>query len=111
MDFPLGPGRAPGLVKPDLMQLGGYDSNPFRFVFPGPSIAEADGTSFSTPTVMRIASGIRACFGAGISTLAIRTLLIHSANPLEHPREEVGWGMVLDDLSAITVCPECIQPP
>lgn len=102
----VGPGRAPGLVKPDLVQFGGYDSHPFRFVFPGPSIAEADGTSFSTPAVMRIASGIRAHFGTSISTLAIRALLIHSANPLEHPREEVGWGMVPDDLSAITICPE-----
>lgn len=102
----VGPGRAPGLVKPDLVQFGGYGSNPFKFVFPGPSIAEADGTSFSTPAVMRIASGVRAHFGTSISTLAIRALLVHSANPLEHPREEVGWGMVPDDLAEIMVCPE-----
>jgi len=102
----VGPGRAPGLVKPDLVQFGGYGGNPFRFVFPGPSIAEADGTSFSTPAVMRIASGVRAHFGTSISTLAIRALLVHSANPLDHPRNEVGWGMVPDDLSEITVCPD-----
>lgn len=102
----VGPGRAPGLVKPDLVQFGGYGSNPFKFVFPGPSIAQADGTSFATPAAMRIASGVRAHFGAGISTLAIRALLIHSADASEHPREEVGWGMVPDDLSEITVCPE-----
>jgi hypothetical protein len=103
----VGPGRAPGLVKPDLLQFGGIAASQFKFVFPGPSIAEAIGTSFATPAVMRIASGVRAHFGAGISTVGIRALLIHSAvNPDEHPREEVGWGLVPSDLSAITVCPD-----
>lgn len=102
----VGPGRAPGLIKPDVVQFGGWDQNLFRFVFPGPSIAEADGTSFSTPAVMRIATGVRAHFGTSISTLGIRALLIHSADPLEHSRDEVGWGMVPDDLSEITVCPD-----
>ena len=103
----VGPGRAPGLVKPDLLQFGGVAADQFKFVFPGPSIAEATGTSFATPAVMRIASGVRAHFGAGISTIGIRALLIHSAeNPEKHPREEVGWGLVPDDLSAITVCPD-----
>lgn len=102
----VGPGRAPGLIKPDLVQFGGWDNSPFRFVFPGPSLAEADGTSFSTPALMRIASGVRAHFGTSISTLGIRALLIHSAEPLGHPRVEVGWGMVPEDLSEITVCPD-----
>lgn len=103
----VGPGRAPGLVKPDLLQFGGVATDQFKFVFPGPSIAEAMGTSFATPAVMRIASGVRAHFGAGISTVGIRALLIHSAaNPDEHPRAEVGWGLVPSDLSAITVCPD-----
>lgn len=103
----VGPGRAPGLVKPDILQFGGVDTDQFKFVFPGPSIAEASGTSFATPAVMRIASGVRAHFGSGISTIGIRALLIHSAaNPDEHPREEVGWGLVPNDLTAITVCPD-----
>ncbi|MGN2246757.1 S8 family peptidase [Frateuria sp. GZRR35] len=103
----VGPGRAPGLVKPDLLQFGGVDGDQFKFIFPGPTIAEASGTSFSTPAVMRIASGVRAHFGGGISTVGIRALLIHSAeNPGEHPRAEVGWGLVPSDLSAITVCPD-----
>jgi hypothetical protein len=103
----VGPGRAPGLVKPDLLQFGGVADDQFKFVFPGPTIAEAIGTSFATPAVMRIASGVRAHFGTGISTVGIRALLIHSAeNPGGHPREEVGWGLVPSDLSAITVCPD-----
>ena len=103
----VGPGRAPGLVKPDLLQFGGVAADQFKFVFPGPSTAEAIGTSFAAPAVMRIASGVRAHFGAGISTVGIRALLIHSAeNPDEHPREEVGWGLVPSELSAITVCPD-----
>lgn len=102
----VGPGRAPGLIKPDVVQFGGCKSNPFKFVFPGPSIAEANGTSFSTPVIMRIASAVRAHFGTSISTLGIRALLIHSADSQKHSREEVGWGMVPDDLSAITICPD-----
>lgn len=103
----VGPDRAPGLVKPDLVQFGGVSDDQFRFVFPGPTIAEACGTSFATPAVMRIASGVRAHFGTGISTVGIRALLIHSAeNPDDHPRVEVGWGLVPSDLSSITVCPD-----
>lgn len=103
----VGPGRAPGLVKPDLLQFGGVDGEQFKFVFPGPSISEAMGTSFATPAVMRIASGVRAHFGSGISTIGIRALLIHSAmNESDHPRTEVGWGLVPSDLASITVCPE-----
>lgn len=103
----VGPGRAPGLVKPDLLQFGGVVDEQFKFIFPGPTVAEASGTSFATPAVMRIASGVRAHFGSGISTVGIRALLIHSAeNPDNHPRGEVGWGLVPSDLSAITVCPD-----
>ena len=102
----VGPGRAPGIVKPDIVQFGGYGDDLFRFVFPGPSIAEADGTSFATPAAMRIASGVRAHFGRSISTLGIRALMIHSADAKSLPREEVGWGMVPEDISEITICPD-----
>lgn len=102
----VGPGRAPGIVKPDLVHFGGIDAAKFRFIHPGPQIAEACGTSFATPAVMRIAAGLRAHFGTEISTLGIRTLLIHSADPAGHDRGEVGWGLATDDLTTLTVCPD-----
>lgn len=100
----IGPGRHPGTVKPDVVYFGGVESNPFRFVFPGPKIAEDIGTSYATPAVMRIATGLRAFFGSALSPLAIRTLMLHCATSDGHSRDEVGWGAVPNDISDITVC-------
>ncbi|TFB32344.1 S8 family peptidase [Pseudomonas sp. F01002] len=100
----IGPGRSPGLVKPDLVAFGGVDDNKFKFIFPGPSIAEDCGTSFSTPAVIRLAAGLRAYFGNSLTTPAIRSLLIHSASNPGHPVEEVGWGVAESDIRRITMC-------
>lgn len=100
----IGPGRHPGTVKPDVVHFGGISTNPFRFVFPGPIIAEDWGTSYATPAVMRIAAGLRAYFGSALSPLAIRALLLHCSSPAEHNRDEVGWGAVPTEISDIAVC-------
>ncbi|REE86347.1 S8 family peptidase [Cupriavidus plantarum] len=102
----IGPGRHPGTVKPDVMYFGGVEEDPFRFVFPGPVIAEDYGTSYATPAVMRIAAGLRAYFGSSLSPLAIRALLLHCASPGEQHRDEVGWGAIPNDISEIAVCPD-----
>ncbi|MDH1145246.1 S8 family peptidase [Pseudomonas mosselii] len=100
----IGPGRSPGLVKPDLVAFGGAEGNKFKFIFPGPTIAEDCGTSFATPSVIRLAAGLRAYFGNALTTPAIRSLLVHSADNPGHPLEEVGWGMVDSDIRRITTC-------
>ncbi|SMF08504.1 S8 family peptidase [Pseudogulbenkiania subflava] len=100
----IGPGRHPGTVKPDVVYFGGVETNPFRFIFPGPVIAEDCGTSYATPAVMRIATGLRAFFGSALSPLAIRTLMLHCATSDGHSRDEVGWGAVPTEISDITVC-------
>ncbi|MEC3764978.1 S8 family peptidase [Cupriavidus sp. SS-3] len=102
----IGPGRHPGTVKPDLVYFGGVPENPFRFVFPGPVLAEDCGTSYATPAVMRIATGLRAYFGSALSPLAIRALLLHCASPANHHRDEVGWGSIPNDIASIAVCPD-----
>jgi hypothetical protein len=100
----IGPGRSPGLVKPDLVAFGGSSKESFKFIFPGPTIAEDSGTSFATPSVVRLAAGLRAYFGAALTTPAIRSLLVHSAINAGHPVEEVGWGIVNNDILKITAC-------
>lgn len=100
----VGPGRSPGLVKPDLVSFGGSQEESFKFIFPGPVIAEDSGTSYATPAVIRLASGLRAYFGATLTTPAIRSLLVHSADTSGHPVEEVGWGLVNNDIRNITIC-------
>lgn len=101
-----GPGRSPGVVKPDIVQFGGDEVEPFVVydAVTAPALAGTRGTSFSAPAVLRLASGIRAHFGSRITPLALKALLVHSADPLHHHRDEVGWGRVSNDVAPIAVC-------
>ena len=99
----VGPGRSPGLIKPDLVEFGGSMVRPFLVLGEQttPTLDSTGGTSFASPSVLRLGAGIRAHFGQNLGMLAIRTLLVHRAEDSDHPREEVGWGRVartLDDL-------------
>jgi hypothetical protein len=101
----VGPGRAPGLIKPDVVAYGGSDTNPFQFLAAGDLLADC-GTSFAAPNLLRVAAGLRAHFGRDLSNLAVRTLLIHSAENPGHPVTDVGWGQPAGDPAAIAVCDE-----
>jgi hypothetical protein len=103
----LGPGRSPGRVKPDLVTFGG--SSP-EALFPvldrtGTAVSGQHGTSFASPSALRKAVGIRAHFGAELSPLAIKALLVHCCENEEgHDRAEVGWGRLPDDLHDYVAC-------
>jgi Subtilase family len=101
-----GPGRSPGRVKPEVMQFGGDDREPFRVydMDSAPFLASTMGTSFASPATLRIAAGMRAHFGSRISPLALKALLVHSAEPGTEGRDEVGWGRVSPDLDSIALC-------
>lgn len=103
-----GPGRSPGIVKPDLVSFGGGDDEPF-WVFdpaaPSRTLATA-GTSYAAPAAMRSAAGVRAHFGSVLSPLAIKALLIHGTDDGGHAREDVGWGQIPQLLDDLTVCPD-----
>lgn len=102
----VGPGRSPGLIKPDLVDFGGSLQRPFLVLDAenGFGLAPTGGTSFSSPSVLRLGAGIRAHFGNSLSELAIRTLLIHSAENAPISKTEIGWGRVARNLNDITVC-------
>lgn len=103
-----GPGRSPGIVKPDLITFGGSDEEPFWVSDPdtlGRVVATA-GTSYSAPAAMRAGIAVRAQFGSVLSPLAIKALLIHGANQGGHPQEEVGWGNLPSELDELVVCPD-----
>ncbi|HAA44143.1 S8 family peptidase [Vreelandella sedimenti] len=99
----IGPGRNPGMVKPDIVAFGGVKTNAFHFVSPQLNIVENYGTSFATPYAMRIASGLKSYLGSSLTPTAIRALMVHSASRNQHPIEEVGWGM-LGELTDIITC-------
>ncbi len=102
----VGPGRSPGLIKPDFVEFGGSLQRPFIVLSDGsgPSLEATEGTSFSAPSALRLGAGIRAHFGAGLNMLAIRALLIHTTEPAEHRCEEVGRGRVARSLQDIVLC-------
>ncbi|EFO33880.1 peptidase S8 and S53, subtilisin, kexin, sedolisin [Roseibium sp. TrichSKD4] len=101
-----GPGRSPGLVKPDLVDFGGEFSRPFVVVAPDaiPSLTTTGGTSFATPSVLRLGAGIRAHFGGSLNHLAIRTLLVHTSEEGGQDHKEIGWGRVARSLDDVILC-------
>ncbi|MBN3003710.1 S8 family peptidase [Chromobacterium alkanivorans] len=105
----IGPGRSPGVVKPDLMAFGGdaTRSKYFHVLAEGakPTLVPQLGTSFAAPYLLRNAVGVRAILGADLTPLAIKALLVHGADPASHDKLEVGWGKVPEDLAEIITCP------
>ena len=107
-----GPGRSPGIVKPDLVAFGGSQQDPFWVVDPngGARAVPICGTSYAAPAAMRAGVAVRAYFGSVLSPLAIRALLVHSTDPAGHPQNEVGWGRIPIHLDDLVVCPEgCVR--
>lgn len=101
-----GPGRSPGVVKPDIVAFGGEDQEQF-LVYDrarAPSLAQTCGTSFAAPSALRLAAGVRAHLGGRVSSLALKALLVHSADQADHNRHEVGWGRIPTGVADIAVC-------
>ena len=101
-----GPGRSPGIVKPDLVDFGGVIGRKFVVISPdiNPSLCETGGTSYATPSVLRLGVGIRAHFGMNLNHLAIRALLVHTCENNGQPYTEVGWGRVARTLNDVVLC-------
>lgn len=102
----VGPGRSPGIVKPDLVEFGGSTARPFLVVDveSGTKVTGTGGTSYAAPSTMRMGTGVRAHFGNSLNALAIQTLLVHCAEESNIPKEEVGFGRVPRLLDDMVVC-------
>ena len=102
----IGPGRSPGIIKPDLVGFGGMVDRPFVALShePDARLVATAGTSFAAPSVIRMASAVRACFGASLNHLAIRALLVHTAKEGGSEKREIGWGRCAQDLNEIVLC-------
>jgi len=103
----IGPGRSPGVIKPDLMAFGGDGTKYFHVLASKekPELEPQLGTSFASPYLLRSAVGIRSILGSELSPLAIKALLVHGADPSEHHTHDVGWGKVPEDLMEVVSCP------
>jgi hypothetical protein len=101
----IGPGRSPGIVKPDGLAFGGSSKEPYWVLNaekPG-SAMPITGTSFAAPTALRTALGLRAHFGSALTPLAIKALLLHTCDDGGHDRAEVGWGRIPAEVDAIAL--------
>lgn len=105
----VGPGRSPGVIKPDLLAHGGDHSDYFHVVARGSGVAIEPqmGTSFSAPLALRSAAAIRSVMGDDISTLGIKALLINAARrQSNHEQIDVGWGKLPDDIASLITSPD-----
>lgn len=107
-----GPGRSPGIVKPDLVAFGGSQHESFWVNDPAASdrAIAMEGTSYAAPLAMRSALAVRAHLGPVLGPLAIKALLIHCTDPGTAPRHETGWGRLPANLDDLVICPDrCVR--
>ena len=105
----VGPGRSPGLVKPDCVAFGGCDTRGhFHVLAPNAVnvIRGVYGTSYAAPLALRSALALRAHFGDILGPLALKALLLSSAERAQHPLAEVGWGRIETSLEVLATCAE-----
>ncbi len=103
----VGPGRSPGLVKPDGVAFGGDDNEPFAVLKSGAGATRkrADyGTSLAAPFTLRAAAAVRALLGNELRPLTLRALLIHRCEESDHNPREVGWGRFEADPLRLVTC-------
>lgn len=102
-----GPGRSPGIVKPDLLVFGGSESEPF-WVAPetGTLARRTQGTSFASPALMHAATGLSEHLDINLSAAALKALLVHCADDDSDNRNEHGWGRFPIDINNVILCPE-----
>ncbi len=102
----VGPGRSPGIVKPDGVAFGGMPSEPFYVLDNNCQISPEMGTSFAAPLTLRSAASITAQLGPSLNPTTIRALMIHFANDGGYNRSEVGWGRFELDPERLITCPD-----
>jgi hypothetical protein len=101
----IGPGRSPGIMKPDGLAFGGSSREPYWVLNaenPGAAMP-ITGTSFAAPTALRTAIGLKAHFGKVLTPLAIKALLLHRCDDGGHDKTEVGWGRIPADVDSIVL--------
>lgn len=103
----MGPGRNPGVIKPDIIAFGGSNQDFFRVLdlYNGNLVInKQQGTSFAAPLVMRHAAFIKGSFGDNVSNMALKAILIHQSEMNSFTHQAVGWGKCHDDINYAVTC-------
>ncbi|WP_417670861.1 S8 family peptidase [Pseudoalteromonas tetraodonis] len=100
-----GPGRSPGIVKPDGLMFGGSEGELFKVYSPlTHSIVGTQGTSYAAPYALRVAAGIDAITDFDLSPAAVRALMIHHAERGKQNVHDVGWGKLPNSPEEVIEC-------
>lgn len=102
----VGPGRTPGIAKPDGLSFGGSFERPFGAInsVSGVGLSATQGTSFAAPFALHTALGVNALLERAVSPLGVRALFVHKADQAGLAPEEVGWGRFESDPIALLEC-------
>lgn len=101
----IGPGRSPGIVKPDGLAFGGDQDKPFTIYSPLTGmISGTGGTSFASPLTLRSAIGVKTLLDHEISPLTSKALLLHHTQKKNLPQPEIGWGHFPENIDNIIYC-------
>jgi hypothetical protein len=101
----LGPGRSPGMMKPDVLAFGGSRQEPFWVLAPQTGqTSPTAGTSFASPFALRTAIGVRTYLGSVVQPISLKALLIHHSKDGDHHCYEVGWGRIPSDIEELITC-------
>jgi len=101
----VGPGRSPGIVKPDGLAFGGDDVSPFTVYSPLTGmISGTGGTSFASPLALRSAIALKTLLDHEISPLTSKALLVHHAKKKAIAQSEIGWGHFPENIGDIIYC-------
>lgn len=98
-----GPGRSPGVVKPDGLCFGGTPTNPMLLYSPlAGGVTERYGTSYAAPLAQRATAGAKALSKTDLSATSLRALMVHNAvHAQQDQRNDVGWGQFPEDPEAL----------
>lgn len=101
-----GPGRSPGMVKPDGLTFGGSNNEPFiLYNALSNQLVETTGTSFGSPALLRTAIGVKASLNFDLHILSVRALLAHhSIRPKTMSMSEVGHGRFPQTVDEVLMC-------
>lgn len=103
----VGPGRSPGLIKPDGVMFGGSENNLFHLYSPlTHSIVGTMGTSYASPYALRIAAGIDAITDLELKPSSVKALMVHNAVKNTHDVNGVGWGKMPNSPEQVIECLE-----
>ncbi|MGI2047914.1 S8 family peptidase [Shewanella oncorhynchi] len=101
----IGPGRSPGVVKPDGIIFGGSNEELFKVYSPlTHSIIGTLGTSYAAPYALRVAAGVDAITDFDLSVPTIKALMVHHANKADKSQNDVGWGLLPSSPESIVEC-------